>query len=119
VRFFVIFLTFSLKFHFNISIYLLGLWLVWEPVRVVGIATSYWLDDRGVGVASPGGVKYVLFSTSSRPLLGPTQPPIQWVAGNISPELKRQGLEADHSPPASKVKKMWIYISTPTYSFMA
>jgi hypothetical protein len=30
------------------------------------------------------------------------------------------GRETDHSPPASaKVKKMWIYTSTPPYAFMA
>jgi hypothetical protein len=30
------------------------------------------------------------------------------------------GHDADHSPPASaKVKKMWIYTSTPPYAFMA
>jgi hypothetical protein len=30
--------------------------------------------------------------TTSRPALGPTQSPIQWVSG-----MKRQGREADHS----------------------
>jgi hypothetical protein len=34
--------------------------------------------------------------------------------------VKRQGREADHSPPTSaEVKKMWIYTSTLTYVFMA
>jgi hypothetical protein len=80
---------------------------------VVGIATGYGLDDRGVGVQVPVGSR--IFSTSSRPALGPTQSPIQWVPG-----VKQQRREADHSPPASaEVKKMWIYISTPPYAFMA
>jgi hypothetical protein len=36
-----------------------------------------------------------------------------------SPGVKRPGLEADHSPPASaEIKKMWIYTSTTTYAFM-
>jgi hypothetical protein len=40
--------------------------------------------------------------------------------GVLSPGVKRQGREADHSPPASaEVKKMWIYTSTPPYAFMA
>jgi hypothetical protein len=34
--------------------------------------------------------------------------------------VKRQGREADHSPPTSaEVKKMWIYTTTPPYIFMA
>jgi hypothetical protein len=34
--------------------------------------------------------------------------------------VKQQGREADHSPPtSSEVKKMWIYTSTPQYTFMA
>jgi hypothetical protein len=51
----------------------------------VGIATSYVLD----------GV------TASRPALGPTQPPIQWVKRALSLGIKWPGREADHSPPCS------------------
>jgi hypothetical protein len=51
---------------------------------VVGIATSYGLDDRGVGVRVPGRVKNFLFSVSFRPALWSTQPPIQWVPGALS-----------------------------------
>jgi hypothetical protein len=40
--------------------------------------------------------------------------------GSFSSKVKRPGREADHSPPATtKVKKMWIYTSTPSYAFMA
>jgi hypothetical protein len=40
--------------------------------------------------------------------------------GDLSPELKRLGREADHSPPTSaQVKKTWTYTSTPPYVFMA
>jgi hypothetical protein len=36
--------------------------------------------------------------------------------GFISPRVKRQGREADHSPPASsEVKNTWNYTSTPPY----
>jgi hypothetical protein len=45
---------------------------------VVGIATGYGLDGRGL-IAGRG--KIYLFSTASRPALGPTQLPIQWLPG--------------------------------------
>jgi hypothetical protein len=64
---------------------------------------------------SPSRVKNFLFYTSSTSALGRTQRPIQWVL-----VVKRPGREADHSPPASaEVNKMWIYTSTPPYTFMA
>jgi hypothetical protein len=50
------------------------------------------------------------FSTSSRPTLGSTKTPIQWVPGALSARVKQPGREADHSPPATaEVKKVWIY----------
>jgi hypothetical protein len=58
--------------------------------RVFGIATGYGLADWGVGVRVPIGSR--IFSKYSRPALGSTQPPIQWVPG-----VKRPGREADHS----------------------
>jgi hypothetical protein len=33
--------------------------------------------------------------------MGPTQPPIQWVPGALSPRVKRPGRETDHSAPSS------------------
>jgi hypothetical protein len=39
------------------------------------------------------------------PALGPTQPPIQWVPGALSPEIKRPVLETDHSPSSSAEAK--------------
>jgi hypothetical protein len=47
-------------------------------------------------------------------VLGPTQPPIQWVLG-----VKWLGGEADHSPTNSaEVQNTWIYTSTPPYTFI-
>jgi hypothetical protein len=40
----------------------------------VGIATGYWLDDRGVGVRVLVGVKDFHFSMS-KPAMGSSQPP--------------------------------------------
>jgi len=45
--------------------------------------------------------------------LGPTQPPIQWVPGALSPRIKRPGREANYSPPSSaEVKNAWSHIYT-------
>jgi hypothetical protein len=48
---------------------------------VVGIATGYGLDKRGVGGSSPGRVKNFLFSTSPSPALGihPTSYPMNYI----------------------------------------
>jgi len=45
-----------------------------EPGSVVGIATGYGLDGRGIG--SRWGRDFLHLS---RPALRPTQPPVQWV----------------------------------------
>jgi hypothetical protein len=67
----------------------------------VGIVTSYELDDPG-SIPGMAGI----FSTTSRPPLGPTQPRTQWIPQAISPGVKRLGREADHSPPPSgEIKK--------------
>jgi hypothetical protein len=66
-----------------------------------------------------GGVKNFLFSTSSGPALGPTQPPTIWEPVALTPGKKRQGCEADHSPPSSaEVKKRHLYTYCP-YVFIA
>jgi hypothetical protein len=48
-----------------------------------------------------GRLGIFLFDTMSRPALGPTQPPMQWVSGAISLGIKGPGREADYSPPSS------------------
>jgi hypothetical protein len=51
---------------------------------------------------------------ASRPALGPTQPPIQWVPGALSLGIKWPGREADHSPQSNaEVKNAWSYTSAP------
>jgi hypothetical protein len=56
---------------------------------------------------------YFLFAITSIPPLGPTQPPIQRVLGDLSLGENRLGREADHSPPSgAKIKNAWSYIST-------
>jgi hypothetical protein len=67
------------------------------------IVSDYGLDDRAIGVRSPAGAKdFFPLASVSRPALGSTQPPVQWVPGVLSPGAKvRPGRDADHSPPSS------------------
>jgi hypothetical protein len=52
------------------------------------------------GILSPGRVRNVPL-TSCRQALGPTQPPIEWEPGVLSPGVRRMGHKADHSPPTN------------------
>jgi hypothetical protein len=64
--------------------------------------SDYGLDDRAIGVRSPAGQRIFPLVSVSRPALRPTQPPVQWVPGVLSPGAKaRPGRNADHSPPSS------------------
>jgi hypothetical protein len=73
-----------------------------------------------IGVRIPAGTGIFLFTTPSRTALGHTQPPIQWVPGDLSLGVKRRGREAHHSPQSNaEVQNAWSYTSTPQYAFMA
>jgi hypothetical protein len=73
------------------------------PVLYLGVGITRRSD--GLRAERPGfdsrQYKIFPFSTASRPTLGPTHPPIQWVPGALSPVLKRPGREAYHSSPTS------------------
>jgi hypothetical protein len=74
--------------------------LLSSPVFTVGIAIKLQVRRPGRRGSILGrGTR--LFSTMSRPAVVPTQPPTQCVPGLVSPEIKRQGREADHSSPSS------------------
>jgi hypothetical protein len=69
---------------------------------------GYGLDDRAF--ESRKGLGILLFTTVSRPALGPTQPLIQWVPGALFLVVKRPDHEVDHPPPSSvEVKNAWSY----------
>jgi hypothetical protein len=54
-----------------------------------------------------------LLSKTSRPVLGPNQPPIQWVPGSF-PGVKQPDHQVDHSAPSSiKVKISGLCIYSP------
>ena len=77
---------------------------------VVSIATGYGLD--GPGIKSWWGQD---FPHLSRPALGPTQAPTEWVPG-LSPGVKWWGRGIDHPPPSSaKVKeRVELYLYSPS-----
>jgi hypothetical protein len=75
------------------------------------------LDDAGLlfgyctlpntGVRSPTEAEDFPVTSASRPALGPTQPPVQWVTEALSSGGKeRLWHDVDHSPPSNaEVKK--------------
>jgi hypothetical protein len=75
---------------------------------VVGIANGYGLDGLGIEYWWRRDFPHL-----SRPALGPTQPPVQWIPG-LSQGKERPGCDADPSPPSSAmVKEEYSYTSTP------
>jgi hypothetical protein len=65
-----------------------------EPLSIVIRLWGGWLKNRS---SIPGRSKKItLFYTASRPGLRSTQPTINWILGAVSPQVKRQGREADH-----------------------
>jgi hypothetical protein len=79
------------------------------------------LDDWGVGIRVM--VREQEFSLHHVVQTGSEAHPASYpmgTGGSFHGGVKRPGIEADHSPPASAdVKKTWIYTPTPTYAFMA
>jgi hypothetical protein len=62
-------------------------------------------------------MEFFLFATPFTQALGPTQPPIQLVAGAPSLGLKQPRREAGYTHSSSvEVKKVWSYTSTPQMS---
>jgi hypothetical protein len=71
-------------------------------IHVAGYGLDFVKDTGFSGSRDSDGFgsrlcKIFLFSTTYRPTLGPTQPSNQWLPGALSPEVKRQGREADLS----------------------
>jgi hypothetical protein len=81
----------------------------------VGIALATGWTIGVLGSDSRPGLGNFLFTTASRAALEPTQTPIQWVPGALSLGIKRQGREADRSPPpCAEVKEcVELYLHSP------
>jgi hypothetical protein len=84
-----------------------------EPGSSVSIVSGYGLDDQAIEVRSPAGERIFPLASVSRPALGPTQPPVQWVPGVLSPGLKcGRGVKlTTHVVPRSRMSKS--YTSSP------
>jgi hypothetical protein len=75
-----------------------------------------------LGFDSRRGLGIFLFTTASRPTLGPTQPPIQWVPGILSLAVKRPVLKTDQFTPSNTEVKQCVelYFQSPsTHSWRA
>jgi len=84
----------------------------------VSEVTRLWVDGVNNQGEISGRGNNGTYSPSG-PVLRPTQPPVQWVPGALTPGIKQLGHEADCSPPSSaKVKNACSYTSTPQYIFM-
>jgi hypothetical protein len=86
--------------------------LEFELSRIMSV---YGLDDRAIEIRSPER-RMIFPLTVCRPALGPTQPPVQWVPGVLSPGVKRgRGVNLTTHPhlvPRSRMSKS--YISSPS-----
>jgi hypothetical protein len=97
------------------SLYFLGAWLA----QSVQCLTTGW--TTGISGFDPRQGKRIFpLSSVSRPALGPTQPPVQWVPGVLSLGLKRGSVMLTTHPHL--VPRSWMsrsYTSSPRNASMA
>jgi hypothetical protein len=55
------------------------------------IVSDYGLDDRAIDFDHRQTISIFPLASVSRPVLGPTQPPVQWVQGVLSPGQSAAG----------------------------
>jgi hypothetical protein len=107
------------KYRNNLTIFITSVVLhlhVIGPMAVF-IATRLWAGQSGLD--SRLGKEMFLFPIASRPGLGPTQAPIQWAPGALSPGVTRQVHKATtHLQFVSRSGMVELYLHHP-YAFMA
>jgi hypothetical protein len=80
--------------------------------------------DRNTGLTTQGSgfdsrQEHNFFFIDSRPALGPSQLPTQYVLGSLSTGVKRLGHKAYHPHPSNaEINTAWSYTSTPPYVFL-
>ena len=74
--------------------------------NLVNIMTRLKAGRHGVRILAGQDMVH-LFSSLSRPALGPTPTPIRWVPATVSSGVKRYGREADHLSPA--IVEVFLY----------
>lgn len=79
----------------------------------VDIATGLRARQARSRSSIPGSVKNFLFTITSRPVLGPTAPPIRLVQGPVSLDAKRQGREADKFYLVLRLRILELYLRSP------
>jgi hypothetical protein len=86
-------------------------------IQLKGVLKQHARQRQSIGKgAVPEVINFIHLWLNDR--LGPTQAPIRWVLGALTPEVERPGREADHSPPTGvEVKNVWSYTSTTQYVF--
>jgi hypothetical protein len=109
-----------LSYNLKSRVYLRNIWKYFgSRVSSGSIVSDYGLDDRAIGVRSRQRI-FPLTSVS-KPALGPTQPPVQWVPGVLSRGVKRgRGVMLTTHPHL--VPRSWMsrsYTSSPPSASMA
>jgi hypothetical protein len=94
----------------KVNFAVITLYIAYQRV-IPNVSLYFVIDSVRKLLDTPSDVSAATMSIS---VLGPNEPPIQWIPEALSPGVKRPGREADHSPPSSaEFKNAWSYNSTP------